>query len=98
VRTLDVTATLDERNKQLVIYVVNRSRTNVTETEVLLTDGSFSDTATIYTINGPDIKTENTFKLPAAVRTKENQVAVKGSVLKHVFEPHSVTTLVCGIS
>jgi alpha-N-arabinofuranosidase len=98
VRTLDVTATLDERNKQLVIYVVNRSRTNVTETEVSLTEGSFNDTATIYTINGPDIKTENTFKLPQVVYTKENKIVARGHVLKYVFEPHSVTVLVGGIS
>jgi alpha-N-arabinofuranosidase len=98
VRMLDVTSTLDERKKQLVIYVVNRSRKHVMETEVSLIHGSFDDTATTCTVNGPDIKTENTFKLPGAVFTKENQVAVRGRIMKHVFEPHSVTALVCGIS
>jgi alpha-N-arabinofuranosidase len=98
VRTLDVTATLDERKKQLVIYVVNRSRTRAMETEVSLTDASFKNTAAAYTVNGPDIKAENTFESPGAVYTGENRVAVRGGVLKYMFEPHSVTALVCGIA
>jgi alpha-L-arabinofuranosidase len=98
VRVLDVTATLDEQRKQLVIYVVNRSRTQSMETEVSLTDVSFGGTTTTYIVNGPDIKAENTFESPDAVFTKENQVAVGGRVLKYVFEPHSITAMVCAIS
>jgi alpha-N-arabinofuranosidase len=81
-----------------VIYAVNRSRKNAMETEVSLTGGSFSNTAATYTVNGPDIKAENTFKSAGAVFTKENQVAIKGCVLKYVFEPHSITAMVCAIS
>lgn len=98
VRMLDVTATLDERKKQLVIYAVNRSRKNAMETEVSLADGDFGSTVATYTVNGQDIKTENTFKSPGAVFTKENQVTLKGRVFKYVFEPHSITALVCNIS
>jgi alpha-N-arabinofuranosidase len=98
VRTLDVTATLNERKKQLVIYVVNRSRTDAMETEITLANGGFKGAVTANVVNGPDIKAENTFKSPATVHTKEKQVAVRGRVLKHVFEPHSVTALACDIS
>jgi alpha-N-arabinofuranosidase len=98
VRTLDVTATLEERKKQLAIYVVNRSRTDVMETEISLANGGFKGIVTADVVNGPDIKAENTFKSPTTIHTKENQVAVRGQALKYAFEPHSVTALVCKIS
>jgi alpha-N-arabinofuranosidase len=97
VRTLDVAATLDERKKQLVIYVINRSQKHAMETEISLTDGSFKNTATTYTVNGPGIKSENTFKSPGIVYTKENQFVAKGRIMKYVFEPHSITAIVCAI-
>ena len=39
IRTLDVTATLDESRKQLVVYVVNRSQAEAMETTISLADG-----------------------------------------------------------
>jgi alpha-N-arabinofuranosidase len=98
IRTLDVTSTLDERKKQLVIYVVNRSLKQTMETEISLTSGSFKGIIAIHVINGPDIKTENTFESPGAVCTKENQIVIRGRVFKYVFEPHSITALVCNIA
>jgi alpha-L-arabinofuranosidase len=94
VRTLDVTATLNEQKKQLVLYVVNRNLRQTTETEISLASGVFKNTAKIHIVNGLDIKAENTIKSPNMVHTKETEVAVQGSVLKYVFEPHSVTALV----
>jgi alpha-N-arabinofuranosidase len=98
VRTLDVTASLNEKKKQLAIYVVNRSRSQALETEISLVAGGFKGAAAAYVINGPDIKAENTFKSSAAVHTRENKVAVCGQILEYAFEPHSVTALVCEIS
>jgi alpha-N-arabinofuranosidase len=98
VRALDVTATLDERRRRLVIYVVNRSRARGLEAEISLAAGNFKDAVTAYIVNGPDIKAENTFKSPDAVQTQEKKLAARGNVLKCVFEPHSVTALACEIS
>jgi alpha-N-arabinofuranosidase len=97
VRKLDVTATLDEQKKQLVLYVVNRDLKQPMETEISLANGVFKGVATIHVVNGPDIKAENTIKSPNEVHTKENQMAVRGSVVIHSFEPHSVTVLVFDI-
>jgi alpha-N-arabinofuranosidase len=96
-RVLDVSSTLDETNKRLVLYVVNRSESSETETEIQLIDTEFKGDVNIYTINGPDIKAENTFETPDKVRTKENRITALNHTLNFTFEPHSVTTLVCDI-
>lgn len=97
VRQLDVTSTLDERKKQLVIYAVNRSRTNAMETEISILNGKLKGVVASV-VNGPDIKAENTFQSPQEVYTKENKVNLRGQELRYAFEPHSVTALVCDIT
>jgi len=98
VRVLDVTATLDEPRKQLVVYVVNRSQTEVMETMISLADGQFVGSVQASVVNGPDIKTENTFEKPNQVGIRETTLEASGKSLTYSFEPHSVTALVCAIS
>ena len=98
VRMLDVSATLDEAKKQLAVYVVNRSRSKEMETVLKLAVGSFKGRIIAYTINGPDIKAENTFTSPHKVKTKETTITAHGHTLNYSFEPHSVTALLCDIS
>jgi alpha-N-arabinofuranosidase len=97
VRTLDVTATLDAAARQLVLYVVNRSRDQTMEAELSLASGAFAG-AVARVVNGPDIKAENSFDAPDTVGTVENPVAAAGRTLNCTFEPHSVTALVCSLS
>ncbi len=96
-RNLDVTATLDTAQKQLVLYVVNRSQTAEMETSIQLISGYFTGGFKIYTINGKDIKTENTFESPFEVITREDALEASGKVIKYAFEPHSVTALISNI-
>lgn len=98
IRVLDVTATLDSTKKQLAVYVVNRSRSKEMETVLQLVAGSFKGRITAYTINGPDIKAENTFTSPDKVKTEETTFTATGHEMNYSFGPHSVTTLVCDIS
>ena len=98
IRTLDVSATLDEAHKQLVLYVVNRSQPEAMETTISLTTGRFTGNVRAFVVNGPDIKAENTFDTPNVVGTSENTLTAKGQSLAYTFEPHSVTVLVCAIS
>jgi len=98
VRILDVTATLDESRKQLVVYVVNRSQTEAMETTISLADGQFAGSIQASVINGPDVKAENTFEKPNQVGTRETTLEASGKSLTYSFEPHSVTALVCAIS
>lgn len=98
VRTLDVSATLDEVNKQVAIYIVNRSKSKESDIQVQLTGGKFKAKVTVYTVNGLDIKTENTFASPANVLTRETPLNAKGNTLNVTLEPHSVTAVVAEIA
>jgi alpha-L-arabinofuranosidase len=97
VRTLDVSATLDEGKKQLAVYVVNRSQSKQMDTVLQLNSGEFKGKVKAYTVNGPDIKSENTFSAPDKVKTKETAITAHGPTLNYSFEPHSVTALVFDI-
>jgi alpha-N-arabinofuranosidase len=98
IRTLDVTATLDESRKQLVIFVVNQSKEKAMETGISLTSGDFTGKIKSFVINGPKIKSENTEENPNRVGIKETTVKAGGKSFNYIFEPHSVTALVCAIS
>jgi alpha-N-arabinofuranosidase len=95
---LDISATLDITGKQIVLYVVNRSKDKAMETGIDLTVGQFTGKAKVSTINGPDIKTGNSFDKKDVVKTKNRTLPVDGKSLTYEFEPHSVTALVCAIS
>lgn len=98
IRILDVSATLDEQRKQLVLYVVNRSQTEGAETTITLTAGQFTGGVQASAVNGPDIKTENTFDAPNQVGVQQSTLSANGQSLSCTFEPHSVTVLVCDIA
>ncbi|MEP7284579.1 MAG: alpha-L-arabinofuranosidase C-terminal domain-containing protein [Chloroflexota bacterium] len=98
VQLLDVTATLDEQRNQLVVYVVNRSQADDIETRLSLLEGYFAGDVQISTVNGKDIKVENTFETPNNVGTTQTSMNADGSVLTYTFEAHSVTAMVCSLT
>lgn len=98
VRTLDVAATLDHANKRLSVYVVNRSASRPAETELRLTEGRFGNKVVVRTINGNDVKSENTITSPQNVLAGETSLAVGWPTFTYAFEPHSVTALTCEVS
>jgi alpha-L-arabinofuranosidase len=98
VRTLDVSATLDTTKKKLTIFVVNRNKSEAMETAIQMATGEFTGKVTAYTVNGPDIKSENSFDAPDRVQTKKTMLTASGRNLDYIFEPHSVTALVCDIT
>jgi alpha-N-arabinofuranosidase len=97
IRTLDVTATLDESRKQLVVFVVNQSKDKVMDAAISLAAGEFGN-VTANVINGPDVKAENTEANPNRVGVKATAVKAAGKSLNYTFEPHSVTALVCAVT
>ncbi|MFC1534391.1 alpha-N-arabinofuranosidase [Thermodesulfobacteriota bacterium] len=97
VRFLDVSATLDRSEKQLVVYAVNRSETNAMETQIELMYGSFLENGRALVVNGPHIKAENTFGTPDQVKVQETTPLNGGTTCTYMFEPHSVTALICKI-
>jgi alpha-N-arabinofuranosidase len=98
VRTLDVTATLDEARKQLVVYVVNQSKDKAMDATITINEGQFAGNVKVSVINGPDIKSENSREKPYEVKTRESTIKANGRALGITFEPHSVTALVCGVN
>jgi alpha-L-arabinofuranosidase len=94
-RMLDVSATLDEQQKQLALYVVNRSQRDSMETTISLDSGCFAGPVRALVVNGPDVKAENSFANPNQVGTSETQlVSEKQTSFTYTFEPHSVTALI----
>lgn len=68
------------------------------ETAIALYEGRFRGNAKALVLNGPDIKAENTFEALDKVRTRESIITTEGKSFNYVFEPHSVTALVCDVS
>jgi alpha-L-arabinofuranosidase len=95
VRTLDVAATLDMGRRSVSVYAVNRSPGEALEVELSLAGARFTGDVKVNEINGPDIKTSNTFGDPWQVTTAQRTVAPgPGSSFVHTLEPHSVTGFV----
>ncbi|MCZ7544243.1 MAG: alpha-N-arabinofuranosidase [Anaerolineae bacterium] len=97
VRVLDVAASRGADGKRLTLYVVNRSL-RPTEAVVALAEGRFAGSVTASVVNGPDIKTANTFDAPDNVGTHEATFDAADRELRYTFEPHSVTALVCPVA
>ena len=94
---LDLSATLNPRKNQVVLYAVNRSPDKTLETCIELNAGRFDGKTRVVTINGQDIKAENTFEKPNQVVAEERLISIVGKTMIYEFEPHSVTALVCPI-
>lgn len=94
-RVLDVSATLDEENRSLAVYVVNRNQSDAMETTISLDSGCFAGGVRALVVNGPDIKAENSFANPDRVGVSEtNLSAQKQTTFTYSFEPHSMTALI----
>lgn len=97
IRTLDVSATFRSEKNELVLFVINRSEHEAAETTITLGEGKFGEQIQIETVNGPGIKTQNTFENPYQVVIETSQAKSRGSQLNISFAPHSVTFLICQV-
>ena len=87
---LDVSAAYD--NGSLVLNVVNRHRTDTLPVTFELEDKKFSGSFQASEVNGPDIKSENTFgSNPVKITTRA--VDSSGTRLRYEFPAHSFTML-----
>jgi len=98
-RVLDVTGTVNTEQKELALFVVNRSESEPAETIISLSDGRFNDTAKMFTVNADSIKAENSFDNPCQVTLRSSEFSTKGGATMQVeFEPHSITAIACAIT
>jgi alpha-L-arabinofuranosidase len=95
VRRLDVSATLDEERRELVVYVVNRGLDGPAEVEVRFDDVRPTQDVEVHTISGPDPGAVNTFDDQARVSTsRRTQPFGTGHAFTATLPSHSVTGLV----
>jgi alpha-L-arabinofuranosidase len=92
-RTLDVSATLDAKAKRLALFVVNRSPDEEMTAEIRLDAGRFAGPVAVEVINGPDVKSVNSFEHPDVVGVRDATLRASGTRFETSFEPHSVTAL-----
>jgi len=72
--------------------VVNREKDHAIETEILSQYGQFEGKATIYEVNGKDIKDQNS-PVKQQVKTISKEMNVKGDKLIYSFPAHSFTMI-----
>ena len=87
---LDISAAYDRGT--LVLNVVNRSRNETLPAVFDLEDKQFSGEFEVAEVNGPDIKSENTFGT-MLVKTTRKSIQTSGVRLRYQFTPHSYTML-----
>jgi alpha-N-arabinofuranosidase len=74
------------------VNVVNRHRTQPLEVDFEAEDKQFNGNVEVTEVNGPDIKSENTFDA-AAVKPVKKSAMARGKTLHYSFPPHSYTML-----
>ncbi|MBV8866324.1 MAG: hypothetical protein JO210_13105 [Acidobacteriaceae bacterium] len=87
---LDISAAYNRGT--LVLNVVNRSRYEVLPATFELEGGQFSAEFEVAEVNGPDIKSENTFGT-TLVKTTHKSTQASGTRLRYQFPAHSYTML-----
>jgi alpha-L-arabinofuranosidase len=89
---LDVSTAYDEKNKELVINVVNRHLADAIKTDIVSQLGTFAETGTAYEVNGSDVKVQNT-KDAVNVKSTEKLFNAGGGQFSYIFPAHSYTML-----
>ncbi|HLK51347.1 MAG TPA: alpha-L-arabinofuranosidase C-terminal domain-containing protein [Bryobacteraceae bacterium] len=87
---LDISASLNDG--RVVLNVVNRHRDQAIDVEFELEDKQFQGPAAVTEVNGPDIKSENSFET-VTVKPVKRSVATDGRKLRYRLPPHSYTML-----
>jgi alpha-N-arabinofuranosidase len=89
---LDVTASLNESAKELVVNVVNRHETKAIVTDIVLQSGNYSGTAKASEINGETVNSGNT-ATKEDVKIVTRDINFKGNTIRYSFPAHSLTQI-----
>jgi alpha-N-arabinofuranosidase len=90
---LDASATCNEDHSDVTVAVVNRDQDRSIEAFVQLLGGTIRPGGVAYEVNGPDVRTVNSFSAPEAVRVRRIALNGGGSSIRYAFGPHSVTLM-----
>jgi alpha-N-arabinofuranosidase len=93
---LDVTASLNETTKMVVVNIINKNETKALATDIVLQSGEFTGSAKVHEINGETINSTNTrTKEEVAIVTKD--IKFKGNTIRYNFPAHSLTQFIIPI-
>ena len=90
---LDASATCDENGRRVALAVVNRDRERDHVATVDLGAAIISGGVVVSEVNGPDVKTVNSFDAPRAVDVRESRLDVDGGRFDYRFPAHSITLM-----
>jgi alpha-N-arabinofuranosidase len=88
---LDVTVAYEDDS--VVINVVNRHLTDTIEAEIISQKGDFGGEFSVFEVNGPDIKTENTFGKEPVKTVEKPGFKANGKSFSYEFPAHSYTMI-----
>ena len=95
-RVLDVSATLGDDDRQLALFIVNRSL-EPSDVTITLQEAAFAGEGGLYVVEGAGPKAMNTFADPEAVAMRSEPLTAGRGELILTLEPHSITGLVLPI-
>ena len=87
---LDVTASLNESAKEVVVNVINKHETKAITTDIVLQSGDYTGNAKANEINGETINSTNT-KTKEDVKIVVKDIKFKGNTIRYSFPAHSIT-------
>jgi alpha-N-arabinofuranosidase len=89
---LDVTAVLNEKEKKVIVNVVNRHEEKSIETSIVLQTGAYSGSATASVINADQIDARNT-RTDQPIQIETEKISFKGNSISYHFPAHSLTQI-----
>ncbi len=89
---LDVSASLNESTKMVVVNVLNKHETKAIATDIVLQSGDYTGSAKAHEINGEMINSVNT-STKEEVKIVTKDIKFKGNTIPYSFPAHSLTQL-----
>jgi alpha-N-arabinofuranosidase len=95
---LDVVATTNADSTVLTLAVINRDLEQAHSSELRFSEETAISSGVAYEVNGPDVRSENSFAHPSLVSVHEHGLETQGNHLTCTFPAHSLTILRLNLS
>lgn len=94
---LDVSASLNEAIRSVVVNVINKNETRTIPADIILQSGEYTGNAKAHEINGATLSSTNT-KTQEDVKIVTRDVRFKGNTISYTFPAHSLTQIVIPVN
>ncbi len=88
---LDVSVAMND--DEIIISVMNRHLTDEISTDIILQEGAYMGEFEVMEVNGPDVKSQNTFGSEIVQTSQKNNISPGDNEFTYVFPPHSYTMI-----